>query len=114
MQLSQSEKAAVEQAAQRTQAKLEGEVQRLQDQIKELDQSARYLTHPRQSCCEGPGSAGLRKTNITVLLKQLWGTLITQQLDNSQMLVVCWPSSSSMIKEASSMQYLTPLPRQGM
>ena len=41
MQLSQADKAAAQDAAQRMQTKLEGEVQRLQDNLKELQQSGR-------------------------------------------------------------------------
>jgi len=41
MQLTQADRAAAQEAARRTQTKLEGEVQRLQDQLKELEQSSR-------------------------------------------------------------------------
>ena len=41
MQLTQADRAAAQEAAQRIQSKLEGEVQRLQDQLKELERSSR-------------------------------------------------------------------------
>lgn len=43
MQLTQAERAAAQEAAQGMQTKLEGEVQRLQDQLKELEQASRLL-----------------------------------------------------------------------
>ena len=39
--MSLTDKAAAEEAAQRMQTKLEGEVQRLQDQLRELEHSSR-------------------------------------------------------------------------
>ncbi len=45
MQLTQADRAAAQEAAQRIQTKLEGEVQRLQDQLKELERSSRSF-HP--------------------------------------------------------------------
>lgn len=41
MQLTQAERAAAQEAAQGMQSRLEGEVQRLQDQVKELEQGSR-------------------------------------------------------------------------
>lgn len=41
MQLTQAERAAVQEAAEGTQIKLEGEVQRLQDQLKQLERASR-------------------------------------------------------------------------
>ena len=43
MQLTVTERAAAQEAAQGVQTKLEGEVQRLQDQLKELEQTNRSL-----------------------------------------------------------------------
>ena len=43
MQLTQADRAAAQEAAQRIQTKLEGEVQRLQDQLKELERSSRLI-----------------------------------------------------------------------
>ena len=43
MQLTQADRAAAQEAAQRIQTKLEGEVQRLQDQLKELERSSRSI-----------------------------------------------------------------------
>ena len=41
MQVTQAEQAASQVGAQRMQTKLEGELQRLQDQLKELEQTSR-------------------------------------------------------------------------
>lgn len=43
MRLSQADRAAAQEAANRIQSKLEGEVQRLQNQLRELEHSSRSL-----------------------------------------------------------------------
>ncbi len=66
MQLTQADRTAAQEAAQRVQTKLEGEVQRLQDQLKELERSSRSF---HAFGCQNKTRQSL-KLNLNLKLRQ--------------------------------------------